>query len=198
MRTYQFGDIAHRLAQALGLQGRDAFAVEESILPVAQVVDASALPYATEPRAVTCFGDATGAVGNSPHLGLTLTGSGKLWIRQLVMVRPTSAGAVEINRSGRIETDGTFTDRAGVDTSSNNAPNQGPQFLPLKVRQWTVQPAAIGSGVAAQFRMAQNAPLVWPVDVVLSPGECFYAKTLDTAVQLTTVFQGLYYPSLST
>jgi hypothetical protein len=196
VRPFQFGDIAHRLTAALGLQGRDAFAVEEAILPVVLAADATQLPFALEPRSVLGYGQATGAAGQQATLGCTLTGSGKLWIRELLVTR-TTAGTVEVNRSGRIETTGSSTDRALVDLSSSNAPNQGPQFAPALVRQWTTPPVAIGSGIAAQFALAAAIALVWPLDAVLSQGETLYVKNVDNATQLTCVFQGYYYPSLA-
>lgn len=195
MRPFQFGDVSTRLKAALGLQGRDNWSVEEGLLPVVVVQDATLLPFAHEPRALLGYGQATGVAGKQATLGLTLTGSGKLWIRQLIVTR-TTAGPVEVNRSGRMEAGGTSTDRVPVDMSSSNAPNQGSQFLPAIVRQWTDPPVGIGTGIAALFTLGAAVAFVWPLDCVLSPTECLYVKNTDNATQITCVFHGLYFPSV--
>ena len=110
----------------------------------------------------------------------------------------TTAGPVEVNRSGRMEAGGASTDRTMIDMSSSNAPNQGPQFLPAFCRQFTTPPVGIGAGIAATFQLQAATAFVWPLDCVLSPTECLYVKNTDNATQITCAFHGLYFPSIPT
>jgi hypothetical protein len=197
-RILQFGDLSSRLVRALDLVGgAGQLQLEEGVLPVVLLQDATQLPFALEPRAGLGYGQATGAAGQQATLGLTLTGSGKLWIFQLIVTR-TTAGPVEVNRSGRLEAGGTSTDRLMVDMSSSNAPNQGSLFLPVTIRQFTTPPVGIGTGIAASFQLAAATALVWPLDAVLGQGECLYVKNTDNATQITCAFHGRYYPTAET
>lgn len=196
-RPFQYGDIARRLKALLGLQGRDAWQLEESLLPVVVSADASQLPFVAEPLAGSVYQEVLGAVANQAHTAITLTASGVFWLRQLCITRLTT-GNVEVNRSGRIETDGTFTDRSMLDLSTNSAGAVGSKFLPLTCRGWTVQPAAIGLGLAAQFKTLANTPFILPFDCLLRQGEALYVKCTDTNTQITCSYQGLYYPSITT
>jgi hypothetical protein len=194
-RQVQFGDLAGRLARALDLtSGAGALTLEEGVLPVVIVSDATELPFATEPRAGAGYGSVTGAVGQQATIALNLTGSGKFWLKQLVISRATT-GLIEVNRSGRLEAAGTFTDKIMLDVSSKSAPAQGSLFLPLTIRQYTTPPVGIGTGIAWAFSLGAGIALVWPVDMLIGQGETIYVKNLDTATLITVNFQGMYYPT---
>jgi len=193
-RIVQFGDLSGRLVRALDLVGGGELRVEDAIIPVAIVSDATELPFAQEPRAGAVYGEATGAVGQQVTHALTLTGSGKFWLKQLVLSRAVT-GRIELNRSGRLEAGGTSTDKTMLDLSSKSAPAQGSLFLPLTLKQYTTPPVGIGTGIACSFSLGAGVALIWPVDVLIGQGETIYVKNLDTATQLTANFQGMYYPT---
>lgn len=195
-RQFQYGDIARRLKALLGLQGRDAWQLEESLLPMVLTADASQLPFVAEPLSGMCFDEVTGAA-STPHTAISLTASGVFWLRQIVVTRLTT-GWVEVNRSGQLETDGTFLDTAMLDMSTSSAGGRGSHFLPITCRGWTVAPANVGGGLAAQFKTIANTPFLLPLDVLLRRGEALYVKNTDSGTNLTVSYQGLYYPSITT
>jgi hypothetical protein len=193
-RIVQFGDLTGRLVRALDVQGSGSLVLEEQLLPVVIASDATELPFASEPRAGGGYGNATGAAGQQVTHALTLTGSGKFWLKQLVVSRAVT-GSIEVNRSGRLEAAGTFTDKAMLDLSSKSAPAQGSLFLPLTIRSYTTPPVAIGAGIALSFSLGAGIALIWPIDVLIGTGETIYVKNLDNATQLTANFLGMYYPT---
>ncbi len=196
MRPFQYGDIATRLKALLGLQGRDNWQVEESLLPVVVVGSASELPFAAEPRAGAGYGEVTGAAGQQATIAFQLTGPGCLWLTDLD-ASLSLAGRIETNRSGALAAAGAFTDKNMLDVSSNSGGASGSQFLPVLIRQWTTPPAAIGSGIAHVFSMAADAGRALPLNVLLRTNEVLYVKALSNAVTIRASVSGLYYPSLT-
>lgn len=193
-RIIQFGDLGTRLGRALDLVGGGGLVLEDGVIPVVIVSDATELPFANEPRSGGVYGDVTGAVGQQPTLGLVLNASGIFWLKQIMVTR-TAAGWVEVNRSGRTEADGVFTEKVMVDLSSKSSPSQGSLFLPASVRQYTTSPAAIGSGIAQQFFCPANSPIQFPIAAVIRQGEVLYVKNQETATRLVVAFSGSYYPT---
>jgi len=192
-RPIQYADLSSRLAEGLGLTGRDNWSIGEELLPAVITLDVTQLPYASEPRAAAGYGDITGVAAQSV-LALTNQGTGVFWLQQIAASIATD-GFIEISRSGQLAA-GAASTRQMVDTSSKAAPNIGGLTLPKLISQWTAV-VTTGPGIAEQL-WASRISMPYPVNHLLRNGETCYVKTQTAAIRLVVGFSGFYYPNIET
>lgn len=89
----QTAEIADRLRRFFLLRGRVRGQLDETIVPVAQVVDVTGAPYSRDPLSGWHLGAMGAIAGEFSLVGLLPQGADKLLIKQLWLVNP-SAGAI--------------------------------------------------------------------------------------------------------
>lgn len=192
--TIGLGDIANRLRRALDVRGRIPTALDETIVPVVLVRDASAPPFALDPSTLSGQRELAAIVGVQGTIAIANIGPvgsvfilDKLWLSNSV-----AGGRVEVSKSGVLATDGTFTDSTLADfTTSCRGLATAVNGL-VRMRAWTVAPAATGGAIGPIVRVL-TTDQEYNISGALRSGEVVYVKNLSTNQELRVSCQGRYF-----
>jgi hypothetical protein len=188
------GDIANRLRRALDIRGRIPTALDETIVPVVLVRDANGPPFALDPSICSGERELAAIVGVQGTIAIVNIGpAGSVFmLDELWLSNSVAGGRVEVSKSGVLATDGTFTDTLLADFSTSCKGLATALQAQVRMRAWTVAPAATGGAIGPILRVL-TTDQHYPIRAALRSGEVVYVKNLSTNQEIRVSCQGRFF-----
>lgn len=188
------GDIANRLRRALDIRGRIPTALDETVVPVVIVRDADGPPFALDPSYLTGQRELAAIAGVQGHVAIANIGPpGSVFMLDALWLSNSVAGSrIEVSKSGVLQTDGTFTDTLLADFSTSCKGLTTALSGQVRMRAWTVAPAATGGAIGPILRVL-TTDQCYLIKAALRAGEVVYVKNMTVNQELRVSCQGRFF-----
>lgn len=199
----QLGELANRIRRAFDVRGRMPLALDETVVPVLIVGDATDFPFSLDPLGFAGHGFVVGQAANRACVAVSNQGpEGSIAvIEQLVVSTSTGAASqdIEISRSGILQTAvAALETRRCADVTSDCRGGTGlvAREVPVLISEWDLD-ITTGGTICERLRTAAFTSVVLAVRHVLRRGEVMYVKPDDDATDIMVGISGRFYNRLS-
>jgi hypothetical protein len=201
-RPIESGELPRRLARSHGLYGQDHYQLDETVIPVSILEDASILPFARSPYKVGKYTSKVGNATNSPTSAIrnevASGGQGILLLDQLI-ISSSVANRIEVDKYGTL--DGAPVSAGNLlDLSTPIGGAGAPKTVPVIVYNYAdvvVVNGFPGSSLGV-FRVPAATGIVIPLGFPLYPQEVLYiVGTGAVAGTLEMCWLGRWFPEVT-